>query len=191
MRKITCFFLLSLFLADYVHASSNEMIICNNCRNPTSYPQDYGNHAYNLSMGANRDSTLHTHVSNGGIFEVRNPLGQSTLVDINAVTTSYSFTILGYEIVQTVQLNYLEIVVQKADGTQVKYSVFPSTSNLTVGVGTYGNTESNPDTTGGGGAGEAGEDDDDYTDGLPDVSDYDYGDYDYDDCSACYIEEEL
>lgn len=99
MRKITCFFLLSLLPADFVYASSDQIIICHSCRNPTSYPQDYGNHAYNHSMGANRDSALHTHVLNGGIFEVRNSHGQSTLVDINAVTKSYSFRIFGVEIV--------------------------------------------------------------------------------------------
>ncbi|MFT4799516.1 MAG: hypothetical protein ACJAYE_000249 [Candidatus Azotimanducaceae bacterium] len=118
------------------------------------------------------------------MFELRNFQGQSSLVDINVITETYTFTFLSWAYATTIQVNSLEIIVQRSDGTQTKYTVFPATSNLTVGVDNYGRVSSESV----GGESEGSADGEEYdSDGLPDIE-Y-FSEPDYDDCSACYTDE--
>lgn len=88
MRKLLLAVLVILpFAADIVHAQANaELVICDVCRDPERYPDDYVNFGFNQVFG--RDGWMNPDQADD--FFIENAEGQRVYVDIDFVMRGIS-----------------------------------------------------------------------------------------------------
>jgi len=171
MRKSQiCALLLSLVSIDVCLAQANAInIMCDECRDPLEYPDDYANFAFNQIYGPDAWLTF----EQADDFFITNLENQRVYIDVDFV-----FDGLNFEGIQVPlwPKNLVQITLALPNGDLLKMyrSVFqtslPVPASEESEPNDAGDSESGED--GGSGGGGDGEADDDY--GDPDANDHDW-----------------
>lgn len=120
--------------------------LCQGCRDPQLYPQDYGNFVFNEVFG----DTPTVSIVEANQILVTNPQGQWAVVDLNfeAMEIGFSLNLLIVGTDFTMLTGRIQIEVQDPYGTMTVYYVFANSPELVVGDGTIESdpvAESEPD----------------------------------------------
>lgn len=120
--------------------------LCQGCRDPGLYPQDYGNFVFNEVFGETPTLSL----VDANQIVVTNPQGQWAMVDLNFEVTdtgiNLNLLLIGTEF--TMLTGRIQIEVQDPYGNMTVYYVFANSPELAVGDGTIESdpvAESEPD----------------------------------------------
>lgn len=175
MRKsIFCALLLSLLSIDVCLAQANAInIMCDACRDPEEYPEDYANFAFNQIYGP--DAWLSFEQADD--FFVTNLDNQTVYVDVDFVFDG--LTIHGFEFpLWPTYVVQITLALPDGDLHKLYRSIFqtglpvpasPDNAQDDTGDGAWGED---------GGNGGGGEGDDEH--GDPDAEDYDWDDVEFD-----------
>jgi hypothetical protein len=130
--------LVSLLLCSFA-LWADPAALCQGCRDPQLYPQDYGNFVFNEVFG----DTPTVSIVEANQILVTNPQGQWAVVDLNfeAMEIGFSLNLLIVGTEFTMLTGRIQIEVQDPYGTMTVYYVFANSPELVVGDGTI---ESDP-----------------------------------------------
>lgn len=175
MRKSALLLLLMLPLAmEVCLAQANAInILCDACRDPHDYPDDYANFAFNQIYGPDAWLTF----EQADDFFVTNLDNQKVYVDADYVFTG--FNLQGFYVpLWPLFIMQIQLALPNGDLHTVFRSIFqtslpvPSSTGNAQDNGNTGNVSSS-----GGGGGDEGEEDEDYD---SDAEDYDWEDVEID-----------
>lgn len=158
--------LLSLLSIDVCLAQANAInIVCDECRDPHEFPDDYGNFAFNQIFGPDAWLT----VEQADDFFVTNLDNQRVYVDVDFVFNGMDIVGMQVPIWPTFQVQ-ITLALPNGDLLTLLRSVFQTSLPVPA------SPENAQHDGGGGGDGDDG--DDDY--GDPDADDYDWDEVEYD-----------
>jgi hypothetical protein len=175
MRKLQlCALLLSLLSIDVCLAQANAInIMCDACRDPEEYPEDYANFAFNQIYGP--DAWLSFEQADD--FFVTNLENRTVYIDVDFVFDGLNMGGIQLPLWPT-YLVQITLALPNGDLHKLVRSVFQTSLPVPASPDIEHDDAGNGAWDDGGGGGGGDEGDDDY--GDPDAEDYDWDDVEFD-----------